>query len=114
MLVFRRVSVDRLAGHALTDFCWTTRWRYRARVNPMLRADSDKHVALYLCAVLTLCSGSLGQAVPRTGVLKILSSVTTNEVASSLVLPAKCDMTGNAWVRVASDKVGAGPILKIP
>ena len=79
----------------------------------MPRANSHEHLTLRLCAVLILCSGLVGQSVPRTGVLKIVSTVRTGEIASSLVLPAKCDLTGNAWVRVAGDKVGAGPILKI-
>jgi hypothetical protein len=79
----------------------------------MPHVSDRERATVHLCGVLILCVGALGQAEPRTGVLKVLSIVTTSEVASSLVLPAKCDATGNAWVRVASDKVGGGPILKI-
>jgi hypothetical protein len=101
-----------LFTRALRKSC-RTRSASRPRLEPMPHCTDHRQPTLQLCAVLILCSTCFGQAVPRTAALKIVSVEKTSEIASSLVIPAKCDLAGNAWVRIAGDKVGAGPILRI-
>ncbi len=55
---------------------------------------------LYGCATLVMLVAAPSQEVENPRLLEISNVVTTDVVASALVLPAKCDMDGNVYARV--------------